>query len=515
MKSALSLYAFVAALCCAVLTGCEEASDDAAAADGSGTEEPGADAPGATDDVPGADGSGGEPGVGEDPTDDLEPPSEAPPMADAAVGRCDYTNPFSQSNECKAYTGEGWTADGAAADCAEVLGGPGTFVPDLMCAFDAELGRCAIGDPAADGYILALSGDDPADCALGRTACETFAGGVFEPTPTCADTDAPPPPPPGSGSPFVQPTLTCTPPREGEPAGQSEDGTVCTWNAISGCTEAGRKYDDYGSCEIVLTQRPYYPAPRAVDTAPDDPRFEDDEYLRELDWVKSEVESCACVCCHTERAAPAGASVWYTDTSEGLWIDTVPDTGLAMMAGLADSTALGAYAAADNNGFDRDVVGQPTTDVERMRAFFEGELERRGRTRAWAEGLDPFGGPLVEQLEHEPEPCGEGQGVDASGRLVWTGGAARYLYVMEADSKNPVTPPNLDLPDGTLWRIDAPSDGAAFEAPIEYGQVPDGISQRFPEGDDAPALVPGETYYLYVLLDIAIPVTRCLFEAPR
>ena len=29
----------------------------------------------------------------------------------------------------------------------------------------------------------------------------------------------------------------------------------------------------------------------------------------------------------------------------------------------------------------------------------------------------------------------------------------------------------------------------------------------------AAALTPGKTYYLYVLKDIAVPVTRCLFEA--
>jgi hypothetical protein len=29
------------------------------------------------------------------------------------------------------------------------------------------------------------------------------------------------------------------------------------------------------------------------------------------------------------------------------------------------------------------------------------------------------------------------------------------------------------------------------------------------------ALAPGQTYYLYVLADIGIPLTRCLFTTPR
>jgi hypothetical protein len=29
------------------------------------------------------------------------------------------------------------------------------------------------------------------------------------------------------------------------------------------------------------------------------------------------------------------------------------------------------------------------------------------------------------------------------------------------------------------------------------------------------ALTPGATYYLYVLEDVGIPITRCLFTAPR
>ena len=41
------------------------------------------------------------------------------PVSDTGVeilGRCDYTNPFSQRGECREYTGAGWDADAAASD---------------------------------------------------------------------------------------------------------------------------------------------------------------------------------------------------------------------------------------------------------------------------------------------------------------------------------------------------------------------------------------------------------------
>lgn len=39
-----------------------------------------------------------------------------------------------------------------------------------------------------------------------------------------------------------------------------------------------------------------------------------------------------------------------------VWLDSISDPGLAMMAGLADSTALGAFPPEENNGFDREAA---------------------------------------------------------------------------------------------------------------------------------------------------------------
>ncbi|MCA9698471.1 MAG: hypothetical protein KC431_13155, partial [Myxococcales bacterium] len=90
---------------------------------------------------------------------------------------------------------------------------------------------------------------------------------------------------------------------------------------------------------------------------------------------------------------------------------------------------------------------------------------------------------------------------------------ARYIYVLEAGADNPIVPPNLDLPAGTLWRVDVPWDGGTpiSSGEISYGSAPAGMMQRYPEGVAPDALVPGEEYYLYVTRDVAIPITRCLF----
>src|SRR5690606_5245622 len=128
----------------------------------------------------------------------------------------------------------------------------------------------------------------------------------------------------------------------------------------------------------------------------------------------------------------------------------------------------------------------------RMVAFFVAELEHRGRTQADFADTPPFGGPLHDQLIYEPSACENGEGVRSDGTVVWTGGLARYIYVLEAGSQSPTVPPNLDLPDGTLWRIDVPWDGGEpiGSTEVVYGSLPAGMLQRFPVDDAPSALVP-------------------------
>lgn len=427
-----------------------------------------------------------------------------------AVGHCLYTNTFSQAEECKEYVGADWTAEDAAGDCAAPMpGAQGTFVEGDACARDSFLGECFIDADMNSATTLVFFGEQGDDCSSLEFGCN-FAGGVFEPSPLCDGSGG------GAGVPstnvFVPFERICTAPLQGEPEGQSEGGDVCTWQAISGATEEGRRFDDYASCEVVQSQRPYWPASVDNDTTSDDPRLDDPEWVAEYEWVTAQVEASACVCCHTERLAPSGPSGWYLE-ADPIWTDTLDDDGMAMMAGWVDSTVFGAFPAEQNNGFTRDGVGVPTNDVARMVAYFEGELARRGLSEADFADTEPFGGPLFDQLVYEPEACGEGEGIDASGVMSWNGGPARYLYVMEAGSDAPGVPPNLDLPEGTLWRLDVSHTAEGVESGLRYGDQPDDTWQVVPEVGAPPALVSGEAYYLYVLADVYQPITRCLFTA--
>ena len=435
--------------------------------------------------------------------------------AATAKGACDYINTFSGAPECKEYVGSAWDQTTAAADCASPLPGadPGALRWAEGCGREPLLGICAIDVGAPEETALVFLGDDPAACGGLEIGCG-FAGGELTYGPVCEGSDGG-----GDGgggvdasAVFVPFEQVCAPPVEGEPAGAS-DGEVCTWQAISGCTEPGRDYLDYGSCDPVFTQRPYWPGRPAGAAAADDPRLSDPAWVEEYAWVTDQVESCACVCCHSSAAAPeAGPSGWFVEDGP-IWVDGLDDDGLAVMAGWVDSTAFGAFDPADNNGFDRSTTGIPTSDVPRMLTFLEGELRRRGLDRDDFSAVAPFGGPLYDQLFYEPGPCADGQGIDEDGVLRWTGGDARYLYVLDADSQSPGVPPNLDLPEGTLWRIDVAPTAVPIESGVTYGVVPEGASQAFPEGAPAP-LAPGEVVYLYVLKDIYQPLTRCLMTVP-
>jgi hypothetical protein len=438
-----------------------------------------------------------------------EPTEPEPTVA----GRCEYTNPFSQGPECKEYRGAAWTAATAAEDClSPLLGAPaGLFTASTTCDYPSTLGECVIDGGTDTELALVFPGDDPGGCGGASIGCG-FGGGEFVPSPVCSDDD----PGPSTGGlgvfrPFEQ---VCVEPLAGEAPGAS-DGEVCTWGAISACTEEGRRYDDYASCDDVLTQRPYVPYPVTANTPADDERLTDTAYLSELAWVTEQVEACACICCHSTASAPeGGTSGWYIE-AEPLWIDTLDDDGLAMLAGWVNSEAFGAFDPADNNGFDRSTAGLPTTDVDRMLSFLEGELTRRGLDRSDFADAAPFGGPLYDQIVYEPSACAGDEGVDADGKVTWTGGAARYVYVLEPDARSPGVPPNLDLPAGTLWRLDVGPDDDPVTTGLDYGATPPGTRQAFPAAGAPAALQAGSTYYLYVLRDIYQPLTRCLFTYER
>ncbi len=429
----------------------------------------------------------------------------------APLGRCDYVNPFSDTPECKEYTGAGWEIDAAQADCAlpVIAAEPGLFVQGQACPRDEVVGECTVGADTDTETVIVVPGDDPQACTSAELGC-TFAGGSFSPGEVCLDAEE------GEGvssaDAFVPFEQICRDPLSGEEPGDGPDGQVCTWQAISGATEEGRRFEDYADCAVVARQRPYWSAPSVADTSEDDPRLSDPEWVAEYAWVTEQVQATACVCCHSSDLAPDGPSGWHLEDGP-IWVDGLDDDGLAVLAGWVDSTVFGAFPADQNNGFSRDRTGMLTTDAERMQAFLAGELASRGRSQESFAATDPFGGPLYDQLVYEPEACEEGQGVDADGSVRWTGGKARYLYVMEEGAGNPGVPPNLDLPEGTLWRLDVDPSADPVGSGLAYGEEPDGTRQAWPEAGPPPELVPGQVYYLVALLDVYQPATRCLFTA--
>lgn len=424
-----------------------------------------------------------------------------PDLPDEVAGRCRYENRFAGQDECRDYLGP-WDLEAATEDCT---GWGGAFEADLRCDANAAVGWCVF-DKDADTPILVSF--EEGTCSENERGCELFGGGVFVAGGQCGDATVDPEDQVLT-RPFPEPVESCVEPLPGDEPGASEGGQVCQWITMQGCTEPGRSWADYGSCEIPLVQRPYYPVAVRQGAEAPDPRLDDPSYADELAWVKGELSSCSCVCCHS-TTSPEGPANWYLEAA-GNFVNGMFDSGIAQGAGVIDSTVLGDLEPEDNNGFTRLPSVFPSTDPARMQAFFQREFEHRGLVSS---DFDPIGtyGPLTEQDLYQPAACTDGEGVGRDGTVNWSGGAARMVLVLDEGSANPGVPPNRDTPDGTLWRVDATDPTTRMLASgLGYGAVPDQGVQRFPASGAPAALEPGRTYYLYVSADYLQPITRCLF----
>ncbi len=312
---------------------------------------------------------------------------------------------------------------------------------------------------------------------------------------------------------FIQPFRSCQGLEPGDDL-PSDDSLVCTNVAISGSTEEGRSFMDYGSCDVVLTQRPYWYKSPFNDVTPGDARLEDPDFVNELEWINSQVRASGCICCHDSASSGRRGAVWDIAT-EGVWTDMLSDQGVAILSGKVSSDILGKFDTDDNNGFDRDSTGFPTTDVQRVQAFFNNELDRRGVTDADIAAMPPFGSFLIDIIDQEPGICAANEGITADGLLIWRLSDARYIYVKETGTENPGVPPSNDNPEGVLWRLDVRADHKALASGVLYGSLPEGTYQVTPEDELPPsALESGKQYHLYVLKDILQPACNCIFTAP-
>lgn len=422
-------------------------------------------------------------------------------VPDTVFGHCIYENRFSKLEECREFRGDGWTTQDAQASCDEYE----VTVEEGACPYTSTQGACVTSSDPLKAIQLVIPGDgDATKCPDNERGCELFGGGTWVEGDICGGASIDVDDLYNADNFYIPETQTCV---------EADGGaaTVCTWNQMSGCTEEGRKFEEFASCETVITQRPYSPVPPDTANSLDDPRLADPEYAAELSWVKTQLDSCACVCCHKGSITPEGAAIWDTE-AEGNFVNTFSDWGIGFSARAFDSSLLGSYDAADNNGFSRFVSGMPSTDEPRMKRFFEGELEHRGLTVADFADETPAPSVFYSQDIFVPEDCKEGEGVDDDGVIHWKGGRARYLYILEDGSKNPGVPPNLDKPEGTIWRVDTVPPAVPMKTgEVTFGDVPAGHEQEVPSNDEAPAELAAGRYVIFALADIGVPVTRCVF----
>ena len=184
------------------------------------------------------------------------------PEPDPVLGHCIYINIFSNAEECKEYRGVGWSSESGIDDCNGQL--ESAFATG-SCPYEESLGYCLFDEGEDDMTHIVFPGDDVDECASSEMGCELFGGGEFVPESRCEpyvddqDMDGI-----GSGGSVFQPgEFVCSEPVAGDSVGSADNGDVCTWSTIGGCTEEGKKFIDYAECTPVLTQRPYVPVPPA------------------------------------------------------------------------------------------------------------------------------------------------------------------------------------------------------------------------------------------------------------
>lgn len=432
-------------------------------------------------------------------------PSDKPTLSSTVIGHCAYEGPNSRLAECKDYLGA-WSSTDAEQDCTNLSG---TYEGGTVCEPAVALGACLLGAGKEEQNRTWIVSDNTEKCGSAKTGCEFFGGGYWDADARCGGvsdevvvlSNA-----------WVQPKQVCTPGDDG--------GQRCVWQSIHGATLEGRSFREDAVCDESRSGRPYYAKPPNPNWQAPDPRRDDPAYLAEEAWVRSQINAASCVCCHSS-AAPNGAASIFDIDREGSLANQFTDRGIAHGSGLINSIPLGAFPAEVNNGFAKSDLQHPdysiflSTDPARMKAFWVAEQQHRGLTAQDFVGVPDGFGPLSEQYFFQPKTCSGAEGIAADGTITWGNGRARYVYVLEADAKAPTVFPNLDLPEGTLWRLDVPADGAPLTSgSVKYGVVPQGTSQRVPLEGQAPTLVKGKSYFLYVSADVLLPITRCLFTAP-
>ena len=209
------------------------------------------------------------------------------------------------------------------------------------------------------------------------------------------------------------------------------------------------------------------------------------------------------------------------------WVSQLTEMGILTFGGFKavlsgrDKDRKAFIPPEENNGFSRDEgrLGFQTTDVDRLRAFFQRELDWRNITNDDIEAFLTI--PIPEQLNMEQavEPCPQGSGIDANGVVHWEGSQeSRYIYIQEPGSETPRPPPHFDYPAGTLWRLDREHlevNGFRSGEVVLWDFASWLQAASSCRRSAAAGFVEGQTYHLYTLMDMhSYNVENCTFIYP-
>jgi len=191
---------------------------------------------------------------------------------------------------------------------------------------------------------------------------------------------------------------------------------------------------------------------------------------------------------------------------------------LYLLSGMIDEhKEFGAFAPEENHGARRDIVMIPSSDPERLRAFFVSEFERRGGTQEDKDDAQKQMDALFSRKDAEPRDCIDPFEGLIDGTLLWNSSqGVRQVYLQEVGSEIPGFPPNLDRPEGTVWAIRMPADMEAI-APgtLVPGELPEGAIQLVPEDGSAPNIESGKRYRFFATPDVMLlNLANCTIEIP-
>ncbi len=318
-------------------------------------------------------------------------------------------------------------------------------------------------------------------------------------------------------TPFIEPQQVCVDASTLDVPEGAElvDGQLCVWDLFSGAVPEGMNFSDVSSCEAPWTQGPpWFAQPTRVYESPSS-LLNDDAWVAEATWVQSQIHATGCSCCHASSSGSGNTSGFDFD-APGVWTDSMTNSQLIMSTGYNDLHKLfGEVPAEQNHGFARSETLWPSTDPDRLKAFFDSEFARREGSQADIAASDAAFDALFGQVIADRSACVEEfEGVRADGTVYWNGDTpVRQVLVMEADAQTPAFPPNLDRPEGTLWALYVDFDGTPIEnGALRLGDVPEGTTQKVPAEGPAPVLQDGVTYTIFASEDIMVGrVLNCTF----